>query len=80
MKRFIIYLLLATFSFASASAASLDNDRDKNKGNSKNTAMKMKPKKLSKTSGKMRNNRDKERKKHMADIKKSYKQNMRKSD
>ena len=74
MKRLIIYLLLVAFSFASApNLQAADRDR----GSTKSSAMKMKPKKLSKHTAKLRKERTKDRKKQMADIKKSNQQRNR---
>lgn len=79
MKRFIIYTLLGLFSLASfpsdSQAALPDRDRD---NKPRNETMKMKPKKLSKHTAKLRKQRVKDRNKQMADIKKSNQQRKRK--
>ena len=80
MKRFIIYTLIGLFSLASfpstSVASHIDNDRDK--GKAKNETLKMKPKKISKQTAKLREQRAKDRQKHMQTIKRSNQRNNRK--
>ena len=80
MKRLIIYTLIGLFSLASfpstSVASRIDNDRDK--GKAKNETLKMKPKKVSKQTAKLRQQREKDRQKHMASIKRSNQRNHKK--
>ncbi|MFC5270490.1 hypothetical protein [Adhaeribacter terreus] len=74
MKRWIIYMLIIVVNAAGLTATANIADRDRD-GNSKNaTTLKMKPRKLSKQTAKLRQSRNKDRKKHMAYIKKSNQQ------
>ncbi|MBK0404525.1 hypothetical protein I5M27_16125 [Adhaeribacter sp. BT258] len=76
MKRWIIYVLIIVVNAAGITASAHVSDRDRDRdGNSKNaTTLKMKPRKLSKQTAKLRQSREKDRKKHMAYIKKSNQQ------
>ena len=82
MKRLIIYTLIGLFSLASFPSDSLgttyDGDRDKGKGKAKNESLAMKPKKLSKKTAKMRQQRAKDRQKQMHTIKRANRQSNRK--
>ena len=78
MKRFIIYTLLGLFSLASFPADTQAALADRDNGKAKNETMKMKPKKLSKQTAKLRKQREKDRTKQMATIKRSNQQRNRK--
>ena len=69
MKRWITFTLLILFSFAQMPTDGLASSRDRDRGG--NAAMKMKASKRSKYTAKMRRQQDKDRKKHLADIRKS---------
>ena len=74
MRRWLIYTLLGLFMATGMPAEAIDGqgnrDRDKN---AKNSAMRMKPKKRSKVAAKKRRQVNKDRQKHMAEIRKANK-------
>lgn len=74
MKRWIIYVLIIVVNAAGITASAHVSDRDRDGNNKNATTLKMKPRKLSKQTAKLRKSRNKDRQKHMAYIKKSNQQ------